>query len=102
MVRYPLDPNLSLYVDWSWWVNTRHTVRKYRLAEQLMKYRVRSQSLSSPVPDKRRKLALSKLSRLPAARPLILGATYGLYRWHRRGHYLAPKPIRPGSHSNTT
>ena len=59
MVRYPLDPNLPLYVDWSWWVNTRHTVRKFRLAEQLMKYRVRGQSLSSPVPDKRRKLDIS-------------------------------------------
>lgn len=102
MVRYPLDPNLALYVDWSWWVNTRHTVRKCRLTEQLMKYRVRRQSLSSPVPDKRRKLALSELSRIPAVRPLILAATYAFYRLHRRGHYLAPKAIPQGSHSTTT
>jgi hypothetical protein len=102
MVRYPLDPNLSLYVDWSWWVNTRHTVHKFRLAEPLMKYRVRRQSLSSPVPDKRRKLALSNLSSIPTARPLILAATYALYRLNRRGHYLAPKVITQGSHSTAT
>jgi glycosyltransferase involved in cell wall biosynthesis len=103
MVRYPLDPNLAGGVeDWSWWVNTRHTVRKFRLAEPLMKYRVRRQSNSSPVPDKRRKLALSELSRIPAVRPLILAATYAVYRLHRRGHYLAPKAISQGSHSTTT
>jgi glycosyltransferase involved in cell wall biosynthesis len=102
MVRYPLDPNLPLYVDWSWWVNTRHTVRKCRLPEQLMKYRVRRQSLSSPVPDKRRKLALSNLSSIPTARPLILATTYALYRLNRRGHYLAPKVLTQGSHSTAT
>jgi hypothetical protein len=54
------------------------------------------------VPDKRRKLALSELSRIPAVRPLILAATYAFYRLHRRGHYLAPKAIPQGSHSTTT
>jgi glycosyltransferase involved in cell wall biosynthesis len=102
MVRYPLDPNLSLYVDWSWWVDTQHTVRKFRLAKPLMKYRVRRQSLSSPVPDKRRKLALSQLSGVPTARPLILAATYALYRLHRRRDYLAPKIVTQGSHSTAT
>jgi glycosyltransferase involved in cell wall biosynthesis len=102
MVRYPLDPNLSLYVDWTWWVNTRHTVRKCRLAELLMKYRVRRQSLSSPVPDKRRKLALSNLSSIPMARPLILAGTYALYRINRRSHYLAPKAIERKAHSTAT
>lgn len=102
MLRYPLDPDLSLYVDWSWWVNTRHTVSKFRLAEQLMKYRVRRQSLSSPVPDKRRKLALSQLSGIPTARPLVLAATYALYRLHRRRHYLAPKVLTQGFQSSAT
>jgi glycosyltransferase involved in cell wall biosynthesis len=102
MLRHPLDPDLSLYVDWSWWVNTRHTVRKFRLAEQLMKYRVRRQSLSSPVPDKRRKLALSQLSGIPTARPLVLAATYALYRLHRRRYYLAPKVLAQGFQSSAT
>jgi hypothetical protein len=51
------------------------------------------------VPDKRRKLALSNLSGIPTARPLILAATYALYRLNRRGHYLAPKVITQGFHS---
>lgn len=102
MLRYPLDPDTPVGADWQWWVNTYHTVRKFRLAEPLMKYRVRRQSLSTPVPDKRRKLALSQLSDIPAARPLILAATYALYRLHRRREYVAPKVLTKGSHSTAT
>jgi glycosyltransferase involved in cell wall biosynthesis len=102
MLRYPLDPDLPVGADWQWWVNTYHTVRKRRLAEQLIKYRVRRQSLSTPVPDKRRKLALSQLSAVPTARPLILAATYALYRLHRRHDYVPPKVHAQSSHSTTT
>jgi glycosyltransferase involved in cell wall biosynthesis len=102
MLRYPFDPDTPVGADWQWWENNWHTVRRVRLAEQLMKYRVRRQSLSSPVPDKRRKLALSQLSGVPTARPLILAATYALYRLHRRRDYLAPKIVTQGSHSTAT
>ena len=97
MLRYPLDPDTPVGADWQWWVNTYYTVRKRRLPEQLMMYRVRRQSLSTPVPDKRRKLALSQLSEIPTARPVILAATYALYRLHRRSDYVAPKVITRGS-----
>jgi glycosyltransferase involved in cell wall biosynthesis len=102
MLRYPLDPDTPVGADWQWWVNTYHTVRKFRLAEPLMKYRVRRQSLSTPIPDKRRKLALSRLSEIPTARPVILAATYALYRLHRRRDYVAPKVITQGRHATMT
>jgi glycosyltransferase involved in cell wall biosynthesis len=99
MLRYPFDPNRKLFVDWQWWVSTWHSVRRFRLAEQLIKYRVRRQSVSTALPAKRRKLALSKLSSVPTARPLILAATYALYRLCRRCDYIAPKAITQHPHS---
>jgi len=99
MLRYPFDPNTPLAVDWQWWLSTWHTVRRFRLTEPLMKYRVRGQSLSTALPVKRRKLALSKLSSVPTARPLWLAATYALYRLYRRRDYAVPKGIPQGLHA---
>ena len=99
MLRYPFDPDTPLAVDWQWWLNTWHTVRRFRLPEQLLKYRIRRQSLSTALPIKRRKLALSKLSGVPTARPLILAATYALYRLYRRRDYVVPKVITQGLHT---
>jgi glycosyltransferase involved in cell wall biosynthesis len=91
MLRYPLDPNLSVGADGLWWLSTWSTVRKFRLPEPLIRYRVRGHSLSTTTPSKRRKLALSKLSGLPMARPLLLAATYTLHRLCRRLDYVPAK-----------
>jgi glycosyltransferase involved in cell wall biosynthesis len=93
MLRYPFDPNTPLAVDWHWWVSTWDTVRRSKVPEQLMRYRVRGQSLSTTLPIKRRKLALSTLSAVPMARPLLLAATYVLYRLYRRTDYIPPKVL---------
>lgn len=93
MLRYPFDRDRQLLVDWQWWVSTWQTVRKVRLPEVLLRYRVRGQSLSTSLPAKRRKLALSKASNAPMARSLILAATYTLYRLYRRRVYFGPDAI---------
>lgn len=93
MLRYPFDPGTPVGVDWQWWVNNWHTVRRLRVPEALMRYRVRRQSLSTTLPSKRRKLALSKLSDLPTARPLLLAATYALNRLYQRRDYVVPKVL---------
>ena len=41
MVRHPFDPDLGEAEDGAWWIATWNMVRKYRLAEPLIKYRVR-------------------------------------------------------------
>jgi glycosyltransferase involved in cell wall biosynthesis len=91
MLRYPLDPNLAVAADGLWWRSTWSTVRKFRLPEPLIRYRVRRQSLSNATASKRRKLALSKLSGLPMARPVLLAATYALHRLRRRLDYVPAK-----------
>lgn len=93
MLRYPLDPDVPMSVDWQWWVSTWETVRKVRLPEPLIKYRVRRQSLSTPIARKRLKLALANLSGLSIVRPLLLAATYALYRFYRSPVYLTPKAL---------
>lgn len=93
MLRYPFDPGTPVGVDWQWWVSTWHTVPRLRIPEPLVRYRVRRQSLSNTLPSKRRKLALSKLSGLPTARPLLLAATYALNRLYQRRDYVVPKVL---------
>lgn len=93
MLRYPFDYNKKLLVDWQWWVSTWHTVRRFRLPELLMRYRVRGQSVSTSLPAKRRKLTLAKVSSVPAARPLLLAATYALYWLCRRRDYIMPRAM---------
>jgi hypothetical protein len=91
MLRYPFDPYLAVGADGLWWLSTWSTVRKFRLPEPLIRYRVRGHSLSTTTPSKRRKLALSKLGGLPMARPLLLAATYALHRLCRRLDYVPAK-----------
>jgi glycosyltransferase involved in cell wall biosynthesis len=96
MLRYPFDPDQSQAEDGVWWVSTLEKVEKWRIAEPLIHYRVRGSSLSGASLSKRRKLAISKFSSLPLARPLLLATTRLLHsvteretyqplnRWRRR------------------
>ena len=91
MLRSPFDPDAVANEDTLWWRSTWSTVRKYRLPEPLINYRVRRQSLSSEAPSKRRKAAFAKLSSLPMARQPLLAATYALNRLCRRPDYVPPE-----------
>jgi glycosyltransferase involved in cell wall biosynthesis len=91
MLGYPFDPALALGEDGAWWLATWNTVRKFRLPEPLIKYRVRNKSASTGDPSKQRKLRLARLSALPAARPPLLAATYLLHRISRRPDYVPDK-----------
>jgi glycosyltransferase involved in cell wall biosynthesis len=94
MLRYPFDPNWALGEDWQWWESTWSAVRKFRLPEPLIKYRVRRQSASTTIPSMRLKLALAKPSGLPMVRLPLLAATYALYRLYRRPDYVVPKALQ--------
>lgn len=91
ILRYPFDPYVLVGEDGAWWLATWNTVRKFRLAEPLIRYRVRRRSTSTAASNKRRKLALSNLSAVPTARPMLLAATYALHRLSRRPDYVPAK-----------
>ncbi len=88
MLQHPFNPDLATMEDADWWFSTWHSVRKCRLPEPLIRYRVRGQSLSAASRSKRRKLAVARISGMPAARPLVLAATYVMHRLSRRSDYV--------------
>jgi glycosyltransferase involved in cell wall biosynthesis len=89
MLRRPFDPAVPNGLDdGAWWRESWGTVRKARLAEPLILYRVRRHSVSSGEPSKRRKLAVARLSTLPAARPVTLALSHALNRLLRRADYV--------------
>ncbi len=90
MISHPFDPDVRTE-DVAWWLSTWNLVRKYRLPEPLIKYRVRRLSLSTGNPSKRRKLAFARLSTLPMTRWLLLAATCMLHRLSRRTYYAPLK-----------
>ena len=91
MLQHPFNPELPTMEDADWWFSTWHSVRKWRLPEPLIRYRVRGQSLSAASASKRRKLAFARMSSMPAARPLLLAATYVMHRLSRRTDYVPAK-----------
>ncbi len=91
MLQHPFNPDLPTMEDADWWFSTWHSVRKCRLPEPLIRYRVRGQSLSAASRSKRRKLAVARISGMPVARPLLLAATYVMHRLSRRADYVPAK-----------
>jgi glycosyltransferase involved in cell wall biosynthesis len=91
IMRHPFDPNVGDGEDGAWWLSTWHSIRKYRLPEPLIRYRVRGLSLSTTTPSKRRKLAFARLSSMPMTRWPLLAATYMLHWLNRRPYYVPVK-----------
>jgi glycosyltransferase involved in cell wall biosynthesis len=89
MLDYPFDPDVAFGVeDAEWWLRTWHSIKKCRIPQIEIRYRVRGASSSSMERTKRRKLAVANFSARPGVRPLVLAATYLLHRRGRRSHYL--------------
>jgi glycosyltransferase involved in cell wall biosynthesis len=74
--------------DGTWWTHPQNTTIKHRIAEPLIKYRVRNVSQSTKRTVKRRKLRFAKLSRIPLARPLLLAGSYLVHQFNRRTYYV--------------
>jgi len=100
MLRCPFS-DTDLQEDWEWWVNPQNSTTKHRLAELLIKYRVRTTSLSSTwgLPSKRTKLRLAKLSRIPLVRPILMIGSYIYRQFLRRTVYARPRSESQRSNS---
>jgi hypothetical protein len=88
MKQYPFKDALTLDEDGEWWVRTNEGVGKVRCPKTLLKYRVRSGSLSSSTPSKQRKAKLVSLASLPILREVVLLLTWGVWLTTRREHYV--------------
>ena len=91
MKRLPFGPegkHSPRTEDGTWWTLPDNTSAKHRIAEPLIRYRVRNLSQSTKRTVKERKLRFANLSKLPLVRPLLLIGSYVVHRFNRRDHYL--------------
>jgi glycosyltransferase involved in cell wall biosynthesis len=88
MKRYPFRDSLSTVEDGEWWIRTNGLVQKARCPKILLKYRIRSGSLSSNTPSKRRKAKIVALASLPIVREVVLVLTWCLWLMTRRENYI--------------
>jgi glycosyltransferase involved in cell wall biosynthesis len=72
-----------------WWEDTRDTAR-HRIPEPLIKYRVRSVSVSTTRTSKARKLRYANMSKIPFVRPLLFVGSYIIHYINRRPYYVSP------------
>lgn len=97
MRRYPFDGTLRQVEDGEWWIRTKDKVRKGRCPKVLLKYRIRSNSLSSSTPSKERKTKVVILASKPFFRGGILFLTRCFWFLNRRNEYLWLEDWNKGS-----
>ena len=88
MRSYPFDETMYQGEDGNWWIRTNHVIRKVRCPEILLRYRVRSGSISSSTPSKKRKALVSALAGFPLVGMTVFGATYLVWLFNRKDHYV--------------
>ena len=88
MLEHPFDETVRQGQDGEWWVRTHQLVKKVRCSSKLLKYRVRSNSLSSKRPSKKRKALIVQLASFPILSKLVYWATYLMWYVDRRDEYL--------------
>lgn len=88
MEQYPFKDSLPLAEDGEWWIRTRDVVRKSRCPKILLRYRVRSGSVSSNTPSKKRKARIVSLASLPILKEIILLFTWCIWLATRQKEYV--------------
>ncbi|WAL59908.1 family 2 glycosyl transferase [Thermocoleostomius sinensis] len=87
MKQYPFQDSLPSVEDGEWWIRTKDAVRKSRCPKVLLKYRVRSGSLSSNTPSKKRKARIVSFASLPILRQITL-LTWCIWLATRQEEYV--------------
>jgi hypothetical protein len=87
MRRYPFDEALYQGQDGEWWIRTDNLIKKARCPQMLLRYRVRSGSVSSSTPSKQRKVKIVTFARMPVLGLSILFFTYCAWLLTRRKQY---------------
>jgi len=87
MLDYPFDSSLNSAEDSEWWVRVGQKIKKGRCPHLMVYYRVRTNSLSSGTPSKRRKALVVKAGSLPIVNKFVMVFTYLCYKLLRRTNY---------------
>jgi len=71
-----------------WWIRTSGIVIKVRCPKMLLRYRVRSHSLSTETPSKQRKTKVVNLANTPGIGSIILSVTWFFWLFTRQNKYI--------------
>ncbi|MEP7164306.1 MAG: glycosyltransferase family A protein [Ferruginibacter sp.] len=98
MKQYPFNETMMTAEDGEWWFRTESKIRKVRYSKMLLEYRVRSSSLSSVTPSKRRKAQIVALASKPVIGIFVYLFTGCLWLLTRKKEYMWHKgwAKRPG------
>lgn len=88
MRQHPFDETLYQSEDGEWWNRTARVLQKVRCSKLLLRYRVRSESLSSGTPSKQRKAKIVALAKVPVLKWIVLFLTYCAWFLTRRNKYV--------------
>jgi len=91
MRQYPFDGSLLVAEDGEWWRRTEGTICKVRCPRLFLRYRVRSGSLSSNTPSKRRKARVVAVAKIPILGKSVLFLTWFIWLSFRRKRYIRLK-----------
>jgi Glycosyltransferase like family 2 len=87
MQQHGFDESLAQGSDGEWWVRTAGLIRKQRCPEMLLRYRVRSGSVSSSTRSKQRKAKIVALGAIPFVQLVLLIITWVIWRGTRQPQY---------------
>jgi glycosyltransferase involved in cell wall biosynthesis len=88
MKQYPFNETLRQAEDGEWWIRTKDQVHKVRYPKMFLKYRIRSNSLSSSTLSKQRKAKVVALAEKPLLREIILILTGCFWLLTRKREYV--------------
>lgn len=80
--------SLSQEESGEWWQRTNGIVSKARCPKMLLRYRIRSNSLSNQTPSMRRKTKVVNLGNVPGLGAIILFITWFIWLFTRKNHYI--------------
>lgn len=104
MIKHPFDESpFSLSKDESgeWWIRTVGLVSRARCPEMLLRYRIRSSSLSTKTPSMQRKAKIVALANNPVLRVIILFFTWCIWQCTRQKKYIWRKEWGQKPYKNT-
>jgi hypothetical protein len=88
MRQYTFNEALSQGSDGEWWIRTFKVIQRARCPKMLLRYRVRSGSVSSSTPSHQRKAKIVTLAKLPVLGFSILFFTYCAWLFTRQRNYV--------------
>lgn len=104
MRQYPFTEapySLSQEESGEWWRRTKGVVGKARCPQMLLRYRIRSNSLSNQTSSMRRKTQVVNLGNIPGIGALILLVTWFIWLFTRQNQYVWNTDWDPQPSSNT-